>query len=117
MNLINSFLLATAFCYVTCLAVTLIGAPPMTKWSKTQQSVFYISAFAVILFVVWNPSVTWLNFVLGIVYSFAAMTTFIGWPHTWKAYWTSNPGGGSAAQQVMMSAWDLALAVIFFSLV
>ena len=117
MNLTNSFLVATAFCYFSCFVMTLVGYPPMAKMSKENQGRFYFVAFVIFLFVSWNPSIIWLNFILGVLYSFAAIGSFVGWPQVWNAYWTSNPGGGSAAQQVMMSAWDLALAVIFFSLV
>jgi len=70
----------------------------------------------VFVFVSINPLVNWLNSLLGVAYSFACVASFTG-VQKWKAYWTSAPNMGSAAGQIGMAAWDLALAICFFTLV
>lgn len=116
MNLINAFLVATAFSYAVALVMTWTGYPPLAGLSKVEQSMLFLVSFAAILIVAFYPSIVWLNFLLGLFYSFATVGSFIGHPQVWNAYWTSNPGGGSAVAQVGMSFWNLALATIFFSL-
>lgn len=116
MPLINAFLLATAFAYLACFVYTVMGKPALVGVSNSIQAAFYGVAFGVFIFASISPLPNWLNFLLGIVYSFGAIGSFIGWPQKWKAYWTSAPNMGSAAGQIGMSAWDLLLAVCFFTL-
>ena len=47
---------------------------------------------------------------LGGLYGFLCVASFIGWPQKWYAYWKPNPEDGSAAGQIAMGFWDLALA-------
>ncbi|GAG83967.1 unnamed protein product [marine sediment metagenome] len=55
-------------------------------------------------------------FILGIFYSFATVSSFIGWPQKWMAYWKTDPHEGSDTAQIAMALWDLALATAFFYL-
>lgn len=116
MQLHNAFLLATAFAYLACIVYTIQGKPPLVGVSEEVQMAFYLIAFGVLTFATMYTFPSWLNLVLGVVYSFGCAGSFIGWPQRWKAYWTFTPDLGSAAQQVMMAMWDLALAVCFFTL-
>jgi len=115
MQLINAFLLATAFAYLACFVYTVMGKPALVGVSNSVQMVFYLIAFAVFLFVSRNSGITALNLFLGVAYSFACVGSFIGFPQKWKAYWTSAPNMGSAAGQIGMAAWDLAIAICFFT--
>ena len=116
MNLINAFLVSTAFCYFFAFVMVWMGYPALNGPSKLEQSMLYLVSFSAILIVAFYPDVIWLNFLLGLFYCFATGGSFIGYPQVWNAYWTSNPGGGSAIAQVGMAFWNLALATIFFSL-
>lgn len=116
MQLINAFLLATAVAYLACFVYTAMGKPPLIGVSDGVQAAFYVLAFVVFIFVFFDPSIIALNLFLGVFYSFGAVGSFIGFPQRWKAYWTSAPNMGSAAGQIGMSAWDLALAICFFTL-
>ncbi len=116
MQLINAFLLATAIAYLACFVYTVMGKPALIGVSNGAQLVFYGLASVILAFVSLNPSITWLNFFLGVFYSFGTVGSFIGWPQKWKAYWTSAPNMGSAAGQIGMAFWDLALAICFFTL-
>lgn len=116
MQLINAFLGATAFAYLACFIYTIMGKPPLVGVSDITQMAFYGIAFVVFSFVSLNPGIIELNLFLGVCYSFACVGSFIGWPQRWKAYWTSAPNMGSAAGQIGMAVWDLAIAVCFFIL-
>jgi len=117
MNLVCAFIAATALAYLACAVYTALGKPPMVEVDVRVQMVFYLFAFAVFLYVSYNPRVRILNCILGVFYGFGAVGSFIGYPQRWSAYWKDDPEGGNAAGQTFMSAWDLALAVIFLSLV
>jgi hypothetical protein len=116
MDVLNAFLVATAFCYFAAFIMTCIGKPPLARIGKKEQSLMYIVLSVLILVVSLGYSPVWINFMLGLFYSFACVASFIGWPQIWNAYWTNNPSGSSATGQVLMAFWDLALAMIFFSL-
>ncbi len=115
MQLINAFLLATAFAYLACFVYTVMGKPPLIGVSDQVQVAFYGFAFGVFIVSSMIPLVNWLNFLLGVLYSFACVASFTG-VQKWKAYWTSAPNMGSAAGQIGMAFWDLALAICFFTL-
>jgi len=114
MQLINAFLLATAFAYAACFVYTIMGKPALVGVSNNVQVAFYGFAFGVFIVSSMIPLVNWLNFLLGVLYSFACVGSFIGWPQRWKVYWTSAPNMGSAAGQIGMAFWDLAIAICFF---
>ena len=114
MNPLNAFLAATAFAYLACFTYTLIGKPPLANYPKTIQALFYALAFVLFFTVSIYPIPRKAYLLLGALYSFAAMGSFIGWPQVWMAYWTTNPKGSSGASAVGMAAWDLMIAVSFF---
>ncbi len=116
MILVRAFIFATAWAYLACAFYTMLGRPPMVDVAIQLQNAFYLCAFAVFLYVYYNPSVWILNLLLGVLYGFAAMGSFIGYPQRWAAYWKDDPEKGSAAGQIGMALWDLALAVAFLSL-
>lgn len=117
MNLVCAFIAVTALAYLACAIYTMLGKPPMVDINVRLQLVFYLCAFGLFLYVSYNPGVRILNRILVVLYSFGAMGSFIGYPQRWTAYWKDDPEEGSAAGQIGMAFWDLALAVAFLSLV
>ena len=117
MNLVCAFIAATAWAYLACAFYTALGKPPLVGVDVRLQTAFYICAFGVFLYVSYNPGVWILNLLLGAVYGFGALGSFIGYPQRWAAYWKEDPEEGSAAGQIGMAFWDLALAGAFLSLV
>lgn len=116
MQAIPAFLLATAFSYFAAFVYAMLGKPALADMDPNVQKFFYFAMGVAFLFVAFFPVVSLLNFVLGCLYGFAAMGSFIGWPQKWMAYWKPAPEMGSGAGQAMMAGWDLACAVVFFSL-
>ncbi len=116
LNLVSAFIFATAWAYLACAVYTALGRPPLVGIDTRLQTAFYLCAFAVFLYVSYNPSVWILNLFLGVCYSFACVASFIGLQR-WAAYWKDDPEAGSAAGQIEMAFWDLVLAVVFLSLV
>ena len=117
MNYINAFLAATAYAYLACAVYTVLNRPPLRDMSKTSQLVFYLAACGVFLSITVFPCPFAVYYVLGVLYGFAALGSFIGYPQRWMAYWLPDPMKGSAAGQIGMAAWDLAIAVACFTLV
>ena len=117
MDCINAFLLATAYAYLACAVYTVLNKPPLRDMSKVDQLVFYLVACGVFMIVSSLPCPALIYYALGVLYGFAALGSFIGYPQRWMAYWLPTPETGSAAGQVMMSAWDLMIAVALFMLV
>ena len=115
MQLINAFLLSTAFAYFACFVYTIMDKPPLIGVSNIIQTSFYGVACVVFIIVSMFPSIRMPNFPLGVAYSFACVASFTG-VQKWKAYWTSAPNMGSAAGQIGMAFWDLAIAICFFTL-
>jgi len=113
MDLLRAFLAATAFAYLACLAYTLMGKPALANFPKNIQGLFYALAFVVFLVAALFPIPSEVYWILGAMYGFAALGSFIGYPQIWMAYWTTNPKGSSAASAVGMAFWDLAIAVVF----
>ena len=113
MDILRAFLVATAFAYLACLVYTLMGKPALANFPKNVQGLFYALAFVVFLVTALYSIPREIYWILGAVYGFAALGSFIGYPQVWMAYWTTNPKGGSAAGQIGMSLWDLAIAVVF----
>ena len=117
MNCINAFLTATAYAYLACAVYTLLNRPPLRDMSKISQLVFYLAACGAFLAVSAAPCPPVVYYALGVLYSFAALGSFIGYPQRWMAYWLPDPMVGSAAGQIGMAFWDLAIAVACFMLV
>lgn len=114
MEFIDAFLMATGWAYLGCLIFTIFGKPPMANFKKRLQGLFYI--FGCTIFIAASRDIfpQYVYFLLGVVYSFATIGSFIGWPQVWMAYWTIDPEKGSAAGQIGMAFWDLAIAVFCF---
>ena len=117
MDPLRAFLVATAFAYLACLAYTLMGKPALANFPKNIQGLFYALAFVMFLVTALYSIPREIYWILGAVYGFAAVGSFIGYPQVWMAYWTTNPRGSSAASAVGMAFWDLAIAVVFFMLI
>ncbi len=117
MILVRAFIFATAWAYLACAFYTILGKPPMVGVAIRIQLAIYLCAFVVFLYVSYYPYIMILNLLLGVLYGFAAIGSFIGFPQRWSAYWKNNPEEGSDAGQIGMAIWDLALAVAFLSLV
>jgi len=121
MSFVEAFLIMTAFAYLACMFFTLVGKPPLFKVNTHSQIIFYFIAFITLLFsVVPLPfSIPWpseVYFLLGALYSFATVGSFIGYPQRWMAYWRIIPEKGSDAGQIGMAFWDLAVSISFFYL-
>ena len=117
MNCINAFLAATAYAYLACAVYTILDRPALRGISKVNQLIFYLVAFCVFMLVSAVPCPPVAYYALGVLYSFASLGSFIGYPQRWMAYWIPDPMKGSAAGQIGMAAWDLAIAVTCFTLV
>lgn len=117
MNCIYAFLTATAYAYLACAVYTILGKPALKDISNSIQVAFYFAAFSVFLIVSSLPCPQIVYRVLGVIYGVAAMGSFIGYPQRWMAYWLPNPEKGSAAGQVGMAFWDLAISVACLMLV
>lgn len=102
MNLVDSFILATAFSY---LAAFLLPIRFEKKMPLSIQKIMYG-----ILFIALFMAVTYFNMnvylwgILGFLYSSIAVYCF-GGGQDW----------GSTSHNIAMGTWDLALAVCFFS--
>jgi hypothetical protein len=120
MSLLEAFLMVTAFAYLACVFFTLVGKPPLFEIDDYQQAVFYFLAFFVIWIVAAPPfSISWppqVYSLLGALYAFAAIGSFIGYPQRWMAYWRKNPEDGSDSGQIGMAFWDLAISISFLYL-
>jgi hypothetical protein len=115
MILIYSFLTATAFCYLAAAIYSYLGKPALKGIQKIRQGLLYCLICAIILLSMEiNLSIAY--FTLGILYSFATVSSFIGWPQIWLAHWKKDPNEGSDTAQIGMAFWDLALSVAFFYL-
>ena len=114
MELVASFLLATSFAYLVAALFALNGRPALVSPSDNIQVVFYLVLGVIIFYVALFPVNIILKVVLGVFYSFSAVSSFMGYPQIWRAYWKSAPDTSSGAQAVGMALWDLALAVAFF---
>ena len=117
MNLVLAFISATAWAYLACAIYTMMGRPPLIGIDRWSQTAFYLCAFGVFLYVSYNPGIYILNLLLGVLYGFFAVGSFIGFPQKWAAYWRNDPAKGSDAAQIGMAFWDLAVAVAFLSLI
>jgi len=114
MNFIDSFLKSTSWAYFGCLILTLLGRPPLASIRADFQGVIYTLFFITLMLSSINIFPQYVYSFLGAVYGIVAVVSFLGWPQVWMAYWTSAPEGGSAAGQIGMAAWDLALAICCF---
>ena len=114
MEFIDAFLMATAWAYFGCLILTSLGKPPMANIKAEFQGLFYIFAWIIFMLSSVDAFPKYVYALLGVVYCFGSIGSFIGWPQVWMAYWTSDPKGGSAAAQIGMSFWDLMIAVFCF---
>lgn len=117
MILIRAFIFSTAWAYLACAFYALLRRPPLVDIDTRLQIAFYLCAFGVFLYVSYNQDVWVLNLLLGVLYGFFAVGSFIGYPQRWATYWKTDPAEGSDAGQIGMAFWDLALAVAFISLI
>ena len=115
MNLIYAFLNATAFAYLALSLFSIIGRPAINGIQKNQQAIIYAILFCII-YLSAKISISPIYYVLGIIYSFATISSFIGYPAIWMAYWKKIPSEGSDAGQIGMALWDLTLSISFFYL-
>ena len=115
MNLIEAFLNATAFAYLAAALYSFLGRPALDGINANRQGVIYCLPFAIILLSI-KIEIDIIYFLLGILYSFATLGSFIGWPQKWMAYWKTEPHEGSDTSQIGMALWDLVLSVSFFYL-
>jgi len=116
MDVVAAFLLATSFAYLAASVYALKGRPALIGPPKNFQVVVFLLLGGVVFYVALFPFNVILKIILGIFYSFAAVSSFIGYPQRWRAYWKSASGSSSGSQAVGMAFWDLALAVSFFYL-
>ena len=116
MDLVGSFLLATSFAYLAASIFSLKGKPALVGVNKNAQAVFYLVLGGIVFYVTLFPINIIFKIGLGIFYSFSTVSSFIGYPQIWRAYWKSAPDTSSGSQAVGMAVWDLALAVAFFYL-
>lgn len=114
MAFIDAFLKSTAFSYLGCLILTVLGRPPLAFIRADLQGVIYILFFITLMLSSIGVFPQYVYAFLGAVYGIVAVVSFLGWPQVWMAYWTSAPEGGSAAGQIGMAFWDLVLAICFF---
>lgn len=115
MKLIYAFLNATAFAYLAAALYAFLNKPALDKIQYSRQGIIYVILFGSI-YLSMKVELSIIYFILGIFYSLATVSSFIGWPQKWMAYWKKEPREGSDAAQIFMSAWDLSLATLFFYL-
>jgi len=115
MKLIYAFLNATAFAYLTAALYAFLGKPALDHINDSQQGVIYCLLFGAIHLSM-NIKISLIYFILGIFYSIATVSSFIGWPQKWMAHWKKEPKEGSDPSQIGMALWDLALSISFFYL-
>jgi len=116
MDEVTSFLLATSFAYLAASIFSLKGKPALVGFNKNAQAVFYLVLGGIVFYVALFPVHELWKIALGMFYSFSTVSSFIGYPQIWRAYWKSAPDTSSGSQAVGMALWDLALAVAFFYL-
>ena len=117
MDLVGSFLLATSFAYLSASIFSLKGKPALVGVNKNVQAVFYLVLGGIIYYVALFHVYALLKIGLGMFYSFSTVSSFMGYPQIWRAYWKSAPDTSSGSQAVGMAFWNLALAVAFFYLI
>lgn len=115
MNLIEAFLNATAFAYLAASLYAFLGRPALDGIQANRQGIIYLLP-STIIYLSTKIEISIVYFILGIIYSFATIGSFIGFPQKWMAYWKKDPNEGSDIGQIGMSFWDLALAITFFYL-
>ena len=115
MNLIEAFLNATAFAYLAAALYSFLGRPALDNIEFAIQGIIYSILFGAI-HISMKIEISIFYFLLAIFYSFATVSSFIGWPQKWMAYWKKDPHEGSDTAQIGMAAWDLALSISFFYL-
>ena len=114
MNAIDAFLKATAWAYFGCALLTILGRPPLAFIRADLQGVIYALFFITLMLSSIDILPQYVYSFLGAVYGIVAVVSFLGWPQVWMAYWTGAPEKGSAAGQIGMAFWDLAIAVCCF---
>ena len=96
---------------------SLLGHPAQQDIPPRIQAAIYLALGSLLTMVVLKTLPPLLTGALGVLYGFLSVASFIGWPQKWYAYWKPNPEDGSAAGQIAMGFWDLALSatLIYFS--
>jgi len=100
MNFVDSFILMTAFSY---LAAAILPIQFEKKMSPIIQKMMYLLLGLLLVATLFPPYIV-PPILLGILYSFIAAYCF-GGGQDW----------GSTGHNLLMTTWDLALAVCFFS--
>ncbi len=116
MSLVEAFLFATAAAYMAAALFSLLGNPPQQDIPPSIQAPIYFVLGSALTMAVLNTLPPLAVGILGGLYGFLSVSSFIGWPQKWYAYWKDRPADGSAAGQIAMGFWDLAISVCFFHL-
>lgn len=116
MTPLEAFLLATAAAYMAAALYSLLGHPSQQDISPRIQAAIYLTLGSLLTMVVLKTLPPLLVGVLGGLYGFLSVASFIGL-QKWYAYWKPKPEEGDATAQIGMGFWDLALAtvLIYFS--
>ncbi len=110
MTPLAAFLHATAAAYIAAALYSLLGKPAQQDIPPQIQFFIYIGLGALLILATGGTLPPLAVGVLGWFYGFLSVATFIGWPQKWYAYWKNKPEEGSAAGQIAMGVWDLAIA-------
>ena len=116
MTPLEAFLLATAAAYMAAALFSLLGKPPQQDIPYYFQAVIYFILGSALIMTALDGLPYLAVGALGWLYGFLSVSSFIGYPQKWYAYWKPDPGFGSAAGQIAMGVWDLALATVLIYL-
>ncbi len=114
MTPLEAFLLATAAAYLAAALFSLLGKPPQQDVPPQIQFFIYIGLGSLLVLSVGGTLPPLFVTALGVLYGFLSVASFLGL-QKWYAYWKPDPGFGSAAGQIAMGVWDLALATVLIS--
>ncbi len=110
MTPLEAFLLATAAAYMAAALFSLLGKPAQQDVPPTMQFAIYLGLGCLLILSVSGTLPPLFVGALGWFYGFLSVSSFIGWPQKWFAYWKDRPHDGSDMAQIGMGFWDLALA-------
>ena len=109
MTPLEAFLLATAAAYMAAALFSLLGKPPQQDIPYYFQAVIYFILGSALIMTALDSLPYLAVGALGGLYGFLSVASFLGL-QKWYAYWKPDPGFGSAAGQIAMGVWDMALA-------
>ncbi len=96
---------------------SLLGKPPQQDLHPYIQACIYIILGSLLTMTAISTLPSLLIGALGGLYGLLSVATFIGWPQKWYSYWKNTPEDGSAAGQIAMGFWDLAIATALLYLI